>query len=128
MKYIARTIREDGHKASCIIDLPDDYNEVSNSGNDKYDELVEEQVSDRIFFEGLGFGYEEITPYENATKIVCAKMRTIKITMFDNYVNIFAESDTGTHEIRCMPHNQFRNMEKNQGLVSHFFPESKEVE
>ena len=62
MEFVARTIRDDGNKASCIIHLPADYITISKSGNDKYDDLVELQIIDKIYFEGLSFVCEEIIP------------------------------------------------------------------
>ena len=65
MDYLIRIEREDKQKMSCIIDLPVDFLQVSNSNNTKYDKLLDNKVMDKIYFEGLGFVCIEILPLPN---------------------------------------------------------------
>lgn len=65
MKYLVRIKREDNNLMSTIVDLPYDYLDVWKNCLDikktkEYDDLLENQVSDNIYFEGQGWEYLEV--------------------------------------------------------------------
>ena len=55
MKCKVETLREDGKRDSCIIDLPEDYFEVYHKPPYIYDDLITEEIGDKILFEGFGY-------------------------------------------------------------------------
>ena len=57
--FVAQTIREDNQRASCVILLPKEYRNVDEF-DDSYDDLISEQIEDKIYFEGLGYTIAEI--------------------------------------------------------------------
>lgn len=63
LPYIARIEREDKQRMSCIIMLPEYYVNI-NQFDDSLDETIDNQIMDKIYFEGQGFSILEIIPFK----------------------------------------------------------------
>lgn len=55
--YVVDIVREDENEMSCIIEMPIEFNPSVHvfGHNDKFDELIDLKIMDKIFFKGLGF-------------------------------------------------------------------------
>ena len=63
LPYIARIEREDKQRMSCIIMLPEYYVNI-NQFDDSLDETIDNQIMDKIYFEGQGFSILEIIAFK----------------------------------------------------------------
>lgn len=69
MDLLVRTIREDGHKASCVIKMDDAFAEwfknkqEDNPFDDSYDDEIDTKVMEKIYFEALGFIVEDFVDW-----------------------------------------------------------------
>ena len=60
--YVVDIIREDENEMSCIIEMPIEFNPSAHvfGHNDKFDELIDLKIMDKIFFKGLGYSIKKI--------------------------------------------------------------------
>lgn len=63
-EYKVYVMREDGKDFNCKVELPEDFYEVVESGNDKYDDLLFNQIESKISFEGYSYQIQEIEELE----------------------------------------------------------------